>query len=239
MAGSLLLKLKKRDHLSAEETEVVKALCAAGKAFKPGEPIVREGDRPGFSSIVQSGWAGRVKFLAEGRRTISAVHLAGDFVDLHSFLLKPMDHTVVALTECRISTVPHDRLKAATERHPHLARLFWLETLVDAAIHREWIACLGRRTAASRLAHLFCELLMRTEAVDLSDGLSYGLPLKQAVLADCLGITAVHVNRSLKALRRDGLIKFDDGRLTIANWDRLTELADFDPTYLNLTSEPR
>lgn len=240
MASSLLLKLQQRDHLSAEEKAVVKDLCNASRTFAPGEPLVREGDRPGHSSIVESGWAGRVKFVGEGAaRTISALHLAGDFIDLHSFLLKPMDHAVIALTECRMSLVPHDRLRIATEKYPHLARLFWLDTLVDAAIHRSWIACLGRRSAAQRLAHLFCELLIRCQVVGRVEELSYDLPLTQTVLADTLGITTTHLNRSLQELRAKELIRFGSGRLRILNWDRLRELADFDPAYLNMTCEPR
>jgi CRP-like cAMP-binding protein len=239
MASPLLLKLQKRDHLSAEEQEVVEALRGAVRDFEPGEAIVRQGDRPSFSSVMQSGWAARVKFLADGQRAISALHMAGDFVDLHSLLLKPMDHSVLALTPCRIVTVPHEDLRRATERCPHLTRILWLDTLIDAAIHREWIAGLGRRSAASRLAHLFCELLMRAEAVGLVERLGYDLPLTQAMLADVLGITAVHVNRSLQELRQNALVRFEGGRLTIIDWDRLAELADFDPAYLNLTSEPR
>jgi CRP-like cAMP-binding protein len=235
-----MLKLKHRDRLSAEEQAVIGRLCNASKTFGAGEALVREGDRPGHSSIVESGWAGRVKFVGEGARTISALHLAGDFIDLHSFLLKPMDHAVIALTECRISLVPHDRLKSATETYPHLARLLWLDTLVDAAIHRAWIACLGGRSAVQRLAHLLCELLMRTQAVELADDdLGYDLPLTQSVLADTLGMTTTHLNRSLQELRAKDLIRFGSGHLRILNWDRLRELADFDPAYLNMTCEPR
>lgn len=239
MANPLLLKLQRRDLLSPEEQEAVETLRGAVRDFAPGDAIVRQGDRPSFSSVLQSGWAARVKFLADGQRAISALHLAGDFVDLHSFLLKPMDHSVLALTACRILTVPHDQLRVATARHPHLARVLWLDTLIDSAIQREWIAGLGRRSAASRLAHLICELLMRCQAVGLADGLGYDLPLTQTLLGDALGITAVHVNRSLQELRQNRLIRFEGGRLTIINWDRLVELADFDPAYLNLTREPR
>src|SRR4051812_38544127 len=152
----LLVKLQKRDQLSPEEQVIVEALRNTTQVAEAGDEVVREGDRPGFSAVVLSGWAARVKFLAGGRRTISALHMAGDFVDLHSLLLRPMDHSVVALTRCKMAVVPHEQLRIVTERHPHLTRLLWLETLVDAAIHREWIAGLGRRSAVSRLAHLFC-----------------------------------------------------------------------------------
>lgn len=239
MASPLLQKLQKRDQLSSEEQHVVATLRSTTYQVEAGGDIVREGDRPGFSSVLLSGWAARARVLANGGRAISALHLAGDFVDLHSFLLRPMDHSVVALTACRIAAVPHEQLRTATERHPHVARLLWLNTLIDAAIHREWMTGLARRSAVGRLAHLFCELLLRCQAVGLVEELAYDFPLTQPTLADVLGISTVHVNRSLKELRQDGLIRFGAGRLKILDWEGLTHVADFDPAYLNLTSEPR
>jgi CRP-like cAMP-binding protein len=239
VTNPLLLKLQKRDRLSSDEQDVLETIRSSTQTLKPGDEIVREGDRPSFSCLMLQGWSARTKFLSGGRRAISALHLAGDFVDLHSFLLRPMDHSVVALTPCKIGVVPHDRLKVVTERHSHLTRLLWLDTLVDAAIHREWIAGLARRSAANRLAHLFCELLLRSEAVGRVDELSYDLPLTQGVLADVLGLSTVHVNRSLQELRQDQLISLQRTKLRILDWDRLTELADFDPAYLNLSGEPR
>jgi CRP-like cAMP-binding protein len=235
----LLLKFERRDRLSGEEQHVLEAIRSANQTLRAGDELVREGDRPSFSCLMLQGWSARVKVLSGGQRAISALHLAGDFVDLHSLLLRPMDHSVVALTACKIAIVPHDRLKAVTERHPHLTRLLWLDTLVDAAVHREWIAGLARRSAASRLAHLFCELLLRCDAVGRVNDLSYDLPLTQAILADTLGLSTVHVNRSLQELRQDRLVSLERNRLKILNWDRLAELADFDPAYLNLSGEPR
>jgi CRP-like cAMP-binding protein len=239
MLSSLLLKLLKRDQLSLDEQKVVLGLCEEVITFRPGDEIVTEGARPSFSCIIVSGWAARVKWLPDGRRAISALHIAGDFVDLHSLLLRPMDHAVVALTVCRIAKAPHDRLRGVTERYPHLTRLLWLDTLIDAAIHREWNVGLGRRSAASRLAHLFCELLLRFRAVGMADRPAYDFPLTQAIMADVLGLSAVHVNRSLQELRREGLVSLEAGRLHILDWEKLTKRGDFDPAYLNLSSEPR
>src|ERR1700761_8691024 len=151
MVSPLLLKLQKHDQLTDQEQRVVEELRSGAVSFRPNEDIVCEGDRPNFSSIVLNGWAGRVKTLPDGRRSILALHLSGDFVDLHSLLLRPMDHSVVALTACRIAKVPHEQLREVTERYPHLTRLLWLDTLVDAAIHREWMVGLGRRAAAANL----------------------------------------------------------------------------------------
>src|SRR5690606_13153704 len=111
------------------------------------EDIVREGDRPKDSCLLLDGFAARYKMMADGRRQITAIHMAGDFVDLHSFILKIMDHGILALSACRVAYVPHATLQRITETHPHLTRLLWLNTLMDGATHREWLAAMGRRSA--------------------------------------------------------------------------------------------
>jgi CRP-like cAMP-binding protein len=239
MTSPLILKLERRDRLSPEERRLVEDIPARVLTFAAGDEMVREGDRPAVSTLILDGWAGRAKYLPGGRRSIIALHHSGDFVDLHSFLLKPIDHSVVALTACRVAQTPHERLHEVTERFPHLTRLLWLDTLVDAAVHREWIATVARRNAASRLAHLFCELFLRLQAVERTDGLRFELPLSQEILSDILGLSLVHVNRSLQDIRARGLLTWKSPRVRILDWDGLAELAAYDPAYLNLSAEPR
>ena len=203
------------------------------------EDIVREGDRPTECSLLLEGWAARYKVLAQGKRQITALHVAGDFVDLHSFLLKTLDHSILALTPCRIAAVPHAALQRITESSPHVTRLLWLNTLIDGAIHREWVTAIGRRSAAAHMAHLICELFHRLEVVGHTDGQSFRLPLTQAELGDTLGLSTVHVNRIVQELRGEGLITWRGERLTINDYQRLKALAEFDATYLNLQGEPR
>ena len=135
-----------------------------------------------------------------------AIHVVGDFVDLHSFVLKTMDHSVGALTRCRVALVPHEFLQGVTERLPHLTRLLWLDTLVDAATHREWIVGMGRRSALEQLAHLICELYVRLEVLGQVDGATFDLPLTQTDLGDALGLSLVHINRTVRELREAGLL---------------------------------
>jgi CRP-like cAMP-binding protein len=189
--------------------------------------------------LLVKGFAARYKVLQSGKRQITAIHVAGDFVDLHGFLLKKMDHAIVALTPCTIATVAHDTLREITERHPHLARLLWLSTLIDSAIHREWLVAMGRRSAREHMAHLFCELYLRLQLVGLTKDNSYEMPITQAELGDTLGISTVHVNRVVQELRGDGLITWRGNRLTVDDWDRLQEVAEFTPTYLSLFKERR
>jgi CRP-like cAMP-binding protein len=179
----------------------------------------------------------RYKDLRNGQRQITELHVAGDFADLHSFTLKRLDHSVMSLTPCRVATIPHANLTEITERFPHLTRLYWFATNLDAAVHREWELSLGRRTARAKLATLFCELFVRLEIVGLVKDLSYALPLTQSDLGDCTGLTNVHVNRTLKDLRTSELVQFQDGRVTILDWTGLARAGEFDPAYLYL--EPR
>ncbi|HET9640756.1 MAG TPA: Crp/Fnr family transcriptional regulator [Allosphingosinicella sp.] len=237
--AGLLLKLRARDVVTAEEEEVLRASVAELQDFPAGRTIVRSGTTLSASTLLVEGIIGRYKVLADGQRQIMELHIAGDFVDLHGFLLKRLDHNVGAMTAVRVAMVPHDALRGITETHPHLGRMLWFSTLLDAAFHREKILSIGRRTALARIAHIFCELLVRLRIVGLANEAGYDLPLTQADLADTTGLTSVHVNRMLKKLRDENLLTFRGGHVTIGDWERLQRVAEFDPTYLHLERRPR
>jgi CRP-like cAMP-binding protein len=237
--AGLLLKLRARDLVSAEEEEVLRASVSEVREHPGGRTIVRTGTTLSASTLLVEGIVCRYKDLADGQRQIMELHVAGDFVDLHGFLLKQLDHNVGAMTPVRVATVPHDALRGITETHPHLGRMLWFSTLLDAAIHREKILSIGRRSALARIAHIFCELLVRLRMVGLASDTGYSLPLTQADLADVTGLTSVHVNRMLKKLRDDNLLTFRGGNVTIGDWERLQRVAEFDPTYLHLERRPR
>lgn len=239
MLEKVFLKLLKRDELAEFEMQAMRDSVSGTKDFAADDTIVEAGVTVQHSNILLEGFACRAKDLADGRRQIMEVHVPGDFVDLHSFLLKKLEHNIEALTPCRIALVPHDRLKIITERWPHLSRMLWHTTLVDAALHREKILSVGRRSALSRLAHLFCELHVRLGVVEMVQGMSYALPLTQSQLADAAGLTQVHVNRTLKELRDRELVVFRGGRVDILSWDGLVDVAEFDPAYLYLDKQPR
>lgn len=239
MINPLILKLERRDRLTLEEKRVLESAIARVRDVGADEDIVREGDRPAESSLLLEGFAARYKVLSNGRRQITSIHVLGDFVDLHSFLLKVMDHSVLALTPCRIATIPHAVLTKITEEYPHLTRLLWLNTLIDGAIHREWLTAMGRRTATAHMAHLICELFVRLDAVGQVHDDTIHLPITQAELGDTLGLSTVHVNRVLQELRKDGLIRWQGNALSVLDWDRLKTAAEFTPTYLNVQKEQR
>ena len=235
---SLVDKLLKRDALSAKEQVALSDVLGPPITVSAGSDIIVEGERPSCSTLLSSGMAARYTTLADGGRQITELNIAGDFIDLHSFVMKQMDHGVQALTDCTIVQAPHVRIRRITEDHPHLGRLLWLDTVIDAAIHRQWIASMGRRTSLARLAHLLCELYKRLEVVHLTSDFTFELPLSQAILADVMGLSTVHVNRLIAELRSTGLVTWAQARVQILDWPRLTALAEFDDAYLRLHSEP-
>lgn len=236
---ALALNLKKRDSISKEEEQILDSLIAKVEDIEPGGEFVSPGDRPSHSGLVVEGFAARTQLTASGKRQLTAVHVPGDFVDLHGLLLKVMDHGVMALSACKIALAPHDRLRRLTETHAHLTRLLWLSTTVDAAIHRAWMAAMGRRPVEGQIAHLICELYLRLQTVGMADGKAFWFPATQSELGDMLGKSTVHVNRALQALRRRKAITWQRKTVTILDWDLLQSLAEFDPTYLSMHREPR
>jgi CRP-like cAMP-binding protein len=203
------------------------------------EDIVREGDRPADSTFLITGFAARNSLLRNGRRQITAIHVLGDFVDLYGFLVKTTDHTVEAISPCTVGMISHEALRGSSENHPHVARLLAVNIAVEAAIRRQWIVAMGRRSALEHAAHLLCELFVRLRAVGLVTDDSFQLPLTQAALGDSLGLSTVHVNRVLQDLRKEGLITWRGETLVIEDWPRLQQVAEFDPTFLSLKTEPR
>lgn len=234
-----LMKLRARDKVSAEEEKEIRALVSHTIQIPADRTFVRAGQELRESTLLLDGWMARAKDLPSGQRQLAELHVPGDFTDLHSFTLKRLDHDVVTITRCTIGVVPHDRLKDMTERFPHLTRLYWFMTNLDAAIQREWTLSLGRRSALSRMAHLFCELLVRLELADLTMDNSYDFPLTQVELGECLGLTSVHVNRTLQELRRTGLIEVENRRVNIVDLEGLKKVAEFDGDYLYVEKRER
>lgn len=234
-----LMKLRRRDEISAAEEEALRDAIGDPADHPARRVIIRRGEDLHQSTLLLDGMLVRYRDLSDGQRQITHIHVPGDFADLHGFTLKYLDHDVMALTSCRVAYAPHAKIAAITERFPHLARLFWLSTNIDAAIHREWEVSLGRRKAIERTAHLFCELRLRLLAVGLGGERGYRLPITQNELAECLGLTNVHVNRVLRELRERQAVEFRSGEVAIRDLPGLEAIAEFDPLYLYLDRRPR
>lgn len=234
MIDAHLMKLRKRTEISENEEQAIRDAVSETRSVAAGRVLIPAGQELSHSVMLLQGWMARVKDLAGGGRQVTELQLPGDFVDLHSFTLKRLDHDVIALSSCRIGIVPHERLRDMTERLPRLTRIYWFMTNVDAAITRELALSLGQRSAISRMAHLFCEICCRLEVVERVSGDAFEFPLTQRELSECLGLTVVHVNRTLQELRRRGLVELENRQLTIRDRQGLEALAEFDPDYLYL-----
>ncbi|HEV2568949.1 Crp/Fnr family transcriptional regulator [Sphingomonas sp.] len=239
MIDTLLMKLRKRDEIGPDEEQALRDAVSQARDYPADLTFIRRGEELDHSTLLVSGLMCRYKDLRSGERQVTELHVAGDFADLHSLTLKKLDHELMTLTPCKVAIFPHDNLKRITEEFPHLARVLWFSTNLDAAIHREWEVSLGRRDAVARLAHLFCELHTRLEIVGLADRGGYDLALTQTDLSECTGITPVHVNRSLRLLREDRLVEFRERRVIVLDRPGLERIAEFDPAYLYLERRPR
>jgi CRP-like cAMP-binding protein len=182
-----------------------------------------------------SGYSIRSKLLATGSRQIVAIHMKGEMVDLQNSMLEVADHSVQMLTAGKVAMIPRGEIIRLTLERPRVAHAMWIDTLVDASIFREWVANVGRRDARTRVAHLLCEFSVRLRVAGLGEDTHYDLPMTQEQLADATGLTSVHINRTLKALEKEGLIERPNPRaIYIGDWRKLAEIGDFDTNYLHL-----
>ena len=230
----MLRKLELWGPIPEADRQAVLALPHTLEDVSANKYVVREGDRATHSCLLVEGFAYRHKILVDGSRSISAVHMRGDLVDLQNSLLRVADHNVQTLTQARLAFIPREEMRRLSIEHPAVGMALWYDTLVDASIFREWIANVARRDAGGRISHLLCEFGLRLESVGLGDRFSYQLPMTQEQLADATGLTPVHVNRTLMDLEAHSLIERTRKYVTIADWKRLQKRAGFVETYLHL-----
>lgn len=215
------------------ERDALRTIPVKVRKIEPRTDIVRDGDRPTQCCMIIDGFCWRYKVTSAGNRQILSVHMPGEMPDLQSLHLTCMDHTLASITRAEVALVSHQSLRELTRRFPHLTDALWRSTLIDSAIFRQWLVGLGARTAYQRIAHLFCELSVR-QAAGGEPAQSIVLPLTQNELGDALGLSAVHVNRSLRDLREAGLALFERGVVQILDYPGLKKAGDFDPGYLQL-----
>lgn len=240
MINPLARKLERFTKLSEDDREALDAMAAHKvRRREARRDIIREGESPTHLNLILSGWACRYKALADGRRQIVAFFMPGDICDLHVYVLREMDHSIGAITPVTYAEVPRSVFEETTEGRPRLMQAMWWDSLVTAAIQREWTTDIGQRSAIERLGHLFLELFHRQESVGLTRGNECDLPLTQIELADAMGMTPVHVNRMLQELRGLGLIELTGKHLVVPDREGLTRLAQFNPNYLHLQGEGR
>ena len=233
--------LQRRDVLHPAEIEKLRSVPTEIRSFLPGEVIVPAGNTQDCSCLLLRGMAGRMHQLTGrvSKRVITALHVPGDFVDLHAFVMGPLEHSVVSVGPSEVELVSHAHLTEITESYPHLTRLLWMSTAIDAAIHRQWLVAANALRSSEHLSHLLCEIYTRLAAVGAAKDHRLTLPLLQRELADLLGYSSIHINRAVRDLRDRGLVRWSGTEIEILDWDGLSRLARFDPTYLDLERRRR
>lgn len=229
----LVRRWSRRLPLSADDRSAILALPATKKSFGRDAYMVREGARTTECNLLLRGFAYRQKLLSDGERQIISIHIPTEFIDLQNGILGTADHNVQSLNHSEVAAVPRSALMELTDKSASARLAMWIDTLIDASIFREWVVNVGRRDARARIAHLLCELALRLERTGAGRDGSFDLPLTQEQLADATGLTAVHTNRTLQSLRREGLIQLSNGILRVLDWEGLRKVGDFDELYLH------
>jgi CRP-like cAMP-binding protein len=195
--------------------------------------LVREGEPAIVCMLLVEGYVYRQKLVRDGSRQIISFHIPGEFIDIQNAMLDVADHNVQSLGASTVAVVPKEALIKLMASDAAVRRAIWLDSLIDASVFREWVVNVGRRDARTRIAHLLCELALRIDASGVGAGSVFDFPLTQEQIADATGLTAVHTNRVLQALRKEGLISLAANRLTILDWKTLAEVGDFNERYLH------
>jgi len=220
-----------RKHLGDDDLKYIESLFDGILTLPARETLVKKGERLERSAILVSGFMSRT--IGYGaKRSIVGIHLPGDFVDLHAFALKRLDHSIIAVDDVTVGIVQHKKLEQTMAERPDIARAMWFATLLDASIHRKWIQMMESLDAPRRIAHIYCELQTRFELIGRADCRVIRTPFTQKDIADMSGVTAIHANRALSKLRELELAEIRRGILYTNDWPALREYAGFDPSYL-------
>lgn len=223
--------------LSSHDMDILLALPAEPIRLRANVDIVSPGEDFDYACLVVLGLVARYVELKNGRRQFTAFHLPGEIADIHRVAAPSAGSALQTLSTATIVRVPAAKLKAATLASPTIAQAFWAYASLDAAILAQWAVNVGRRDAKSRIAHFLCELGIRFEQSGLGSRDEFILEASQNQIGDAVGLTSVHVNRTLKTLKQSDLVAIDGHVVRIMNWPALAGIADFDPTYLQASEQ--
>ncbi|MDQ4086905.1 MAG: Crp/Fnr family transcriptional regulator [Pseudomonadota bacterium] len=225
--------------LSPEDCRLLRELPFKLRELQPSAYFIREADAPTHCGLLVSGFAFRQKVTGDGARQIVGLYMPGDAIDLQNLFLEVADHSVQTLTPAEICYIPREALRDLALSRPKIAHALSVAAVIDGSIFREWVLNVGRRDSRTRMAHLLCEVAVRLQSDQIADDFAFDLPMTQEQLADALGLTSVHVNRTLQSLEADGLISRSRRRVTIPDWKQLRDAGDFNQRYLHLDQQPQ
>jgi CRP-like cAMP-binding protein len=233
ISAALIRRLRTSSGVSEDDIREIHALPISVREYPAERAVVRDGQRATECCLIAAGFCMRSKTIQDGKRQILSLHIPGEIPDLMSLFLHVMDHDLSTLTPCTLGFINHETLRQLHRRRPNVAEIFWRDTLIDAAMFREWIVNVGQRPALARLAHVMVELRERLKVIGRVNGNSFEMPLTQEQIGEALGVTAVHANRVIKQLREEGIVEFHRGRVSVLDEKKFLELADFDDRYLH------
>ena len=235
----IIRRFSSRVELSGDVVAKIAMLPIKIRTLEPSTYLLREGQRPQRCAFIIDGFAYRQKLTPNGEREIVSILMPGEFVDVQNLFLEESDHDIQALTRITIAEIMIPALRDLTQTCPAVNQALWIDALVEASIHREWLLNIGRRNAKTRMAHLLCEFCVRLRTSAVGTTRAYELPMTQEQLGDALGLTPVHVNRVLKSLETDGLITRRKRQVNVVDWPSLRDAAEFNERYLHLDQARR
>ena len=211
------------------------------RTLRRHEDIIKAGDSPAFSVVVLRGFLQRYASRRDGSRQIHSFYIPGDAPSLESLHLDRVNNSLCAVVPSEVGLIPHSELRGAdvAAAPKSEASSSGVRSFVQSSIYREWLMRNSRLPADASMAHLFCEMFVRCKAAGLGNGNSCDVPLTQDMLAEALGLTAVHVNRTLQQLRETGMVDHKSGILFVNDFKRLGQLRGFRPGLSPPEERPR
>lgn len=234
----MIAKLAQHTALSIDDCATLNTLPYRLGSVEPGAYMIRAGDKTQNCGLILKGFAFGSSTTSDGHRQIVSVYMRGDLINLAGGIMPVTDHGVQALTHADVAYIPHDALFDLASQHPSIGRALWRDTLVDASIARQWMVSLGRRNARQRVSHFICEIGRRQNGAELTDGDVLVWPFTQEQVADAVGLTPVHVNRTLHGLRDERFFSGHRHNLTIMDAEGLRDAGDFRSGYIHSVNQP-
>ena len=216
-----------RDELLSEDGRRVRTM-----RVRKNKDVLISGNHYECIYVNHDGWLARYKILHSGARQIMDFILPGQVFGVQACVFKRCLYSVVAITESTLSSIQFETVDSVFDHNLALAKALFWSAAYEAAILGEHLIDAARRSAYERVSHLLLELFVRLNAVHLADDMTFSIPLTQELIADALGLTTVHVNRTMRALREDKLIAVDGHSVTILDFEALSLLSDFENSYL-------
>ena len=231
-------RLTSRSVLTQQEQQAILDLPHHAQQVRANRDFVRMGERVHHSCFVAHGIVGGFGQNSTGGRQITSFFIPGDMADLQSVVQPTPTTALQALSVATILKIPHAAIRAVAARYPAVAAAFWRDCMVDSSVLAQWVVNIGRRDARARIAHLLCEAAVRLKAAPAKGDVVFPFAVTQSQIADATGLTPVHVNRTIMSLRNNKLVTIRGHTVWIHDWEALTEVADFDPEYLQIDMKP-